>query len=103
MAFGTIEIVSLTRTQEYTTIKQQEDNKGFVNQTNIGQQLEKRTEQLAREVNSSDNTQWQNKKFNAREKGSNEYSGDGGKKRRDQKERKEQVVIKGHQSFDMKI
>ena len=82
MAFGSIEIVSLTRTQEYTTIKQQEDNKGFVNQTNIGQQLEKKTEQLAREVNSSDNAQWQNKKFDAREKGSNEYSGDGGKKLR---------------------
>lgn len=103
MAFGSIEIVSLTRTQEYTTIKQQEDNKGFVNQTNIGQQLDKKTEQLAREVNSSDNAQWQNKKFDAREKGSNEYSGDGGKKRRDQKDRQEQVVIKGHQSFDMKI
>ena len=103
MAFGSIEIVSLTRTQEYTTIKQQEDNKGFVNQTNIGQKLEKNTEQLTREVNSSDNAQWQNKKFDAREKGSNEYSGDGGKKRRDQKGRQEQVVIKGHQSFDMKI
>ena len=103
MAFGSIEIVSLTRTQEYTTIKQQEDNKGFVNQTNIGQQLEKKTEQLAREVNSSDHAQWQNKKFDSREKGSNEYSGDGGKKRREQKDKQEQVVIKGHQGFDMKI
>lgn len=102
MAFGSIEIVTLTRTQDYTTIKHNEDNKGLVNQATIGQQIQKNTEQKIREVHSSDNTEWHNKKFDARDKGSNEYSGDGGKKRGGNKA-KEQVVIKGHQSFDMKI
>ena len=102
MAFGSIEVVTLTRTQDYTTIKHNEDNKGFVDQTNIGQQVEKKTEQLAREVHSSDNTDWHNKKFDAKEKGSNQYNGDGGKKR-DKKDEQDKVVVKGHQSFDMKI
>ena len=102
MAFGSIEIVSLTRTQEYTTIKHQEDSKGFVNQSGIGQQIEKKTEQMAHEVHSSDNAGWHNKKFDARDKGANEYSGDGGKKRR-QNEKQDKVVVKGHQGFDIKI
>lgn len=101
MAFGSIEIVTLTRTQEYTTIKQNEDNKGIINQINIGHQIEKKTEQSTREVHSSDNAEWHNKKFDAKEKGSNEYSGNGGKGRK--QGQKDQVLIKGHQGFDMKI
>ncbi len=103
MAFGSIEIVTLTRTQDYTTIKHNEDNKAFVNQTTIGQQMQKDTDQHIREVHSSDNTDWHNKKFDAKEKGSNEYAGNGGKKRHSQKEKQEQVVVKGQQGFDMKI
>ena len=103
MAFGSIEVVSLTRTQDYTAIKHNEDNKDFVNQTTIGQQQEKKTEQLTREVHSSDNSDWHSKKFDAKDKGSNEYTGDGGKKHREQKDRQERVVVKGHQGFDMKI
>lgn len=102
MALGSIEIVTLTRTQDYTTIKHNEDNKGFINQSTIGQQVQKNTEQRVREVHRNDNADWHNKKFDAKDKGSNEYSGDGGKKRRDDR-RGEQVVVKGHQSFDMKI
>ena len=102
MAIGSIEVVTLTRTQDYTTIKHNEDNKGFVDQTAIGQQMQKNTEQRIRGVHSSDNVDWHNKKFDAKDKGSNEYSGDGGKKRRGNNA-KEQVVAKGHQSFDMKI
>ncbi|MBE5884164.1 MAG: hypothetical protein E7291_07080 [Lachnospiraceae bacterium] len=103
MAFGTIEIVSLTRTQDYTTIKHNEDNKGFINQTTIAQQANKDTEQRIREVHSSDNAEWHNKKFDAKDKGSNEYSGNGGRNRREQDEKHEKVLVKGHQSFDMKI
>lgn len=102
MALGSIEIVTLTRTQDYTTIKQNEDNKGVINQSVIGQQVQKNVEQRVREVHQSDNTDWHNQKFDAKDKGSNEYSGDGGKKRRGNNTG-ERVVVKGHQSFDMKI
>ena len=76
---GTIEIASITRAQDYTTIKHNEDNKSVVQQANIGQQIKKDVDQRGREVRSSDNSDWSNKKFDAKEKGSNEYSGNGGK------------------------
>lgn len=102
MAVGPIEMSTIARTQDYTTIKHNEDNKTFVDQSNIGQQLTKNVEQLTKQVQSSDDSDWQNKKFDAKEKGKNEYSGDGGKKH-ERNNRKEQVIAKGHQGFDMKI
>lgn len=102
MAFGSIEIVSLTRTQDYTTIKHNEDNKGLVNQANIGQQIQKDTEQRAKEVRSGDNAEWHERKFDAKDKGDNEYNGDGGKRRK-REEKTEQVIVNGHRSFDIKI
>lgn len=96
-----LQIATITRSQDYTVIKHNEDNRGFVQQTTIGHQLEKKTEQLNHEVNSSDNTDWQNKKFDAKEKGSNEYTGNGGKKRN--QEKKDRVIVKTRQGFDMKI
>lgn len=102
MAFGAIEITTITRAQDYTAIKHNEDNKGFTDQANIGQQVQKETQQRTREVHTSDNADWHNRKFDAKEKGDNEYSGDGGrKKKREQKE--ERVVVNGHKSFDIKI
>ncbi len=102
MAFGSIELTTISRAQDLTPIKQNEDNKNFVNQTHIGQQMQKDTAQKANQVRSSDNADWHTKKFDAREKCDNEYEGDGGKKRK-QSKKQEQVVVKGRQSFDMKI
>lgn len=102
MAFGSIELTTISRAQDYTAIKHNEDNKGFVDQTNIGQQVQKDTEQRTREVHSSDNSDWHAKQFDAKEKGDNEYQGDGGNKRQKQ-EKHERVVVKGRQGFDMKV
>lgn len=102
MAFGSIEITTITRAQDYTTIKHNEDNKGYVNQTNIGQQIQKDTEQRTKEVRSSDNAEWHSRKFDAKDKGDNEYSGDGGRQKK-REEKTEQVVVNGHRSFDIKI
>lgn len=102
MAFGSIELTTISRAQDYTAIKHNEDNKGFVDQTNIEQQVQKDTQQRTREVHSSDNSDWHTKQFDAKEKGDNEYHGDGGNKRKKQ-EKHERVVVKGHQGFDMKV
>lgn len=101
MAFGSIGITTVTRTQDYTTIKQNEDNKAMIDQSHVGHHIQKETKQRAQQVSESDNTEWHNKKFDAKEKGDNEYSGDGGRQRRE--EPKEKVVVKGHQGFDIKI
>lgn len=96
-----LQIATLTRTQDFTPIKQNEDNKSFVQQTVIGQEQKKEIEHQTREVRSSDNADWHSQKFDAKEKGSNEYSGDGGKKRK--QTAPDRVVVKGRQGFDMKI
>lgn len=102
MAFGAIELTTISRAQDYSPIKQNEDNKGLMDQSNIGQHIQKDTEQRAREVRSGDNSDWQNRRFDAKDKGSNEYKGDGGRgKKREGKG--EQVIVNGHQGFDIKI
>ena len=88
MAFGSLEIASIPRTQDYTVMKQNEDNKGAFQQMTLGQQTQKHTEQLTKEVH--------------KEKGNNEYAGNGGKRRKKQPE-DGVVVKKEHQGFDIKI
>lgn len=101
MAFGAIEFTTITRAQDYTAIKHNEDNKGFVDQTNFSDQVQKTAEQSARQVNSSDNPEWHQNNPDAKEKGNNEYQGDGGRRRRQGAQ--ERVVVKGRGGFDMKI
>ena len=104
MAVGAIQNATIARVQDFSTIKQNEDNKGYMNQVSISQDQEEDKLQKARQVRSGDETNWQNKRQDAKEKGSNEYRGDGGKNRQGKKPA-DQVVIKDQpkQSFDMKI
>lgn len=103
MAFGSIEFTTISRAQDYSTIKQNEDNKGMIDQGHIVDHVQKTTEQRSHEVQGSDDTRWQERKPDAREKGSNEYSGDGGRKRSKDGKPKERMVVKGTNGFDMKI
>ena len=102
MALGAIEFTTISRAQEYTAIKQNEDNKGFVDQANISQYVQKEQKHRTNQVNSQDETNWHTRQFDAKEKGDNEYEGNGVRKRQ-KKETHEQVVVKTHKGFDMKI
>lgn len=104
MAVSAIQNATIARVQDYSTIKQNEDNKGYMNQVSIGQDREEDNLQKARQVRSGEEAEWKNKRQDAREKGSNEYHGDGGRKRKSTVS-SEQMVIKDrpYQSFDMKI
>ena len=106
MAFGTIEFTTISRAQDYSTVKHNEDNKGMVDQGHIGDHVQKTAEQRGQEVQSSDNSQWREKKPDAKEKGSNEYTGDGGRRRNNNAKHekpRERVVVKSPGGFDMKI
>lgn len=102
MAFGVMEIAAAGRSQDYTTIKHNEDNKAAVEQTTLGQQAQKTETQRANAVVDSQNADWHNKKQDARDKGSNEYAGDGGRNRR-RNDQEDRVIIKGQGGFDIKI
>ena len=103
MAFGSIELTTISRAQDYTTIKHNEDNQVNVDQANFSEQFQKTTEQNIRGVHQSDDTQWHENKPDAKEKGNNKYSGDGGRRRKKQQAAQERVVPKGSGGFDIKI
>ena len=74
MAIGFVEMQGqITRAQDFTSIKHNDDNKGMVEQANFGHQMTKQPE-------------YHERKFDAKDKGSNEYHGDGGRSRREKKE-----------------
>lgn len=98
--FGTI-----GRTQDFSILKQQEDTKASTEQAHIQIQVEKRADEKLNQVRSGDNAQLNEKKFDAKEKGSNEYAGDGGRGRKKTDDQKSdgKVILKRTQTFDMKI
>ena len=52
-----------------------------------------------------DKSEYQNKKFDAKEKGSNEYTGDGGRrgKKKEKQEADGKVLLKGIGNFDVSM
>lgn len=93
---------SVTRMQDVTQIKHNEDIKGAVDQANFQNTFHKQIDSKMTQVHQSDNTENRQKKFDSKEKGDNEYSGDGGKKRKhDDKEGR--VIAKTQGGFDMKV
>lgn len=98
--FGTI-----GRTQDFSIMKQQEDMKASNEQVNIQIQVEKQADEKLNQVRSADDAQLNEKKFDAKEKGSNEYVGDGGRARKKTADKQVdgKVILKSTQSFDMKI
>ena len=104
MAFGSIEFTTISRAQDYSSIKQNEDNKGMVDQGNFSAQVQKTVDQNMREVRGSDETRWHENRPDAKEKGNGTYTGDGGRRRKG-KQPQDRVVVKGsgRGGFDMKI
>lgn len=103
MAIGFVEMQGqITRAQDFMTVKHNEDTKGLVDQSNFGQQVARQVERQAQRVNEGDKAENRQKKFDAKEKGSNEYRGDGGRNRK--KEKKEpdgKVLLKGVSTFEI--
>lgn len=96
---------TIGRTQDFSTIKQQEENKMLGSQTIIQSQVEKNAENRLSQVRQADNSEMLDKKFDAKEKGDNQYAGDGGRgrKKAPAKQTDGKVILKGAGSFDMKI
>lgn len=95
---------SVSRMQDVSLIKHNEDTKGMVDQTNFQNTFNKEIDSRVNQVHQSDNLENRQQKHDAKEKGKNQYMGDGGKNR--QKESKPQdgrVVPKSRGGFDIKI
>ena len=104
MARGQIEIQGqITRAQDFTTIKHHEDTRGMVEQANVSEQFSKVIENQMTKVYRGDKSEYQNKKFDAKEKGSNEYEGRRNKKKKAKEKNSGKVSVKTMGGFDMKI
>lgn len=94
----------IQRTQDVSTLKQQEDVKPMVDQQNMQIQAQKDEMRKSEQVNKKNDTDKEEKKFDAKDKGSNEYQKRGGGKKKGQTAEADKVVLKGmSHGFDMKV
>ena len=106
MAIGFVEMQGqITRAQDFTSIKHNEDTKPMVEQANFGQQMARQVERQVNRVNQGEQPEYHEKKFDAKDKGSNEYKGDGGKSRRKKLEKNPdgKVLMKKANNFDFSV
>ena len=110
MAIGQVELNhAMTRIQDFTTQKHNEDLRGSIQQGQAQEKVNKSINQDIRQVVKTDQseyqnkTQYQNRKFDAREKGDNQYSGDGGKRRKKNGTTEGTVKTKQKSGFDIRI
>ena len=96
---------TVQRTQDFTTMKQNEDNKGVVDQGNFQMKMEKEFKLQLSNVRNADNADKKGDNSDAKEKGNGTYAGDGGRKRPLQKEAKakDRVLKKEGGHFDMSV
>ena len=72
----------VTRAQDMSAIKQNDDNRAFITQMNMQRIGEDEVEVRARQVQEKADTENEPGRHDAREKGNNQYYGDGGKRRK---------------------
>lgn len=104
MAIGPVTINGMIqRTQDVGALKQQEDGKSFAAQQNIQAQIKSQENLLLKQVSQTENTENHEERYDAKEKGNNEYEGKQ-RKRKSKKKGTGKVLLKkenGH--FDMKV
>lgn len=105
MAVGPVTLNGIVpRTQDMSVIKQQEDNKPLVEQHNIQSHLKAQGERHLKQVNHADDASEHKKKYDAKEKGSNQYEDRRNKKKKPDEKKQNTVTLKQEiGSFDMKI
>lgn len=94
----------ISRAQDISMIRQNEEDRAAINHSNFQQKFDQEVEQNIRTVRQSDDSAKADTRHDAREKGKNEYTGDGGKKKkRNGTQDDGKVVVKSPGGFDIKI
>ena len=104
MAIGIVELNSaMTGINDFNNIRHNEVAKAGVDQANFQQQFDQEQDIQLHDVNEAEDTNNRQKRFDSRDKGSNEYAGDGGKNRKKKDENPDGRVVPKFSGFDMKI
>lgn len=94
----------LPASQDVSALKQFDDNRAAVMQGTTENRVERQADAKLNSVREGDNAENPNKGYDASEKGDNEYSGDGGTRRKkEDKGFDGKVVIKKKGGFDITI
>ena len=96
---------TIQRTQDMSGIKHQEDNKAFVTQTNVQTTMQKQLEHKLKDVNKKDNADYNQQKYDAKEKGKNEYfSQKQNKEKKDSDDDEDgKVIVKRRAGFNKSV
>ena len=104
MSLGIVEINSaMTGINDFHNIRHNEEAKAGVDQVNFQNQFNQEMENKRIDNNQSEDANNRQKRFDSRDKGSNEYSGDGGRNRKKKEENPDGRVVPKYSGFDMKI
>ncbi len=103
MAIGPLQLNGMVgRTQDYTAMKQNENMKPMLDQAVFQNTIEKNIEKKLTQVRESEETDTNQRRQDAKEKGKNEYQGDGGRNRR-QPQPDGRVIRKSPHGFDFSV
>lgn len=92
------------RTQDISAFKQNEDNKGMIDQGNSQVRVQREVEEHLNTVREQDNADESKNHFDAKNEGNGQYTGDGGKRKHQKEVESEMVLNKSdHGGFDVKI
>ena len=104
MSVRPIDFAMLQRMNEVTQIKQNEISKPRIDQVNILNQFTKETNSKSEQVVKKDDLEKEQKKFDAKDKGSNHYFGNNPSKSNNEEDESEgRVFVKNQKGFDIKI
>ena len=107
MAIGPMQLNGImTRTQDFTQIKQNEDMKPMMDQSVFQNTMQKNIEKKLTQVKESEETDTFQRRQDAKEKGKNEYQGDGGRNRGNAGQNFQadgRVIRKGSGGFDFSV
>lgn len=104
MAIGPIEIQgTIGRAQDFSVVKQNEDNKGILEQSHLLNQTMKEAQHKPKVVSGVENTENKEFRYDAKDGSSNSYEGNQKNKKKKQQPT-DKVIPKGFGSgFDIKI
>lgn len=93
----------IQRTQDVSTLKQNEDNKPVLQQQNIQAQFSKETIRHMQQVTHAEDAENHQKRYDAKEKGSNEYKNHKNQKKKEKKKDGKVIEKAISNGFDIKI
>lgn len=104
MAIGPIEMTGMvTRTQDFSQFKANEDNKAVLDQSNIYTNVQKKVQEQNKQVVNPDNADYHEYRYDAKEKGNGSYQDNRNRKKKEEKEDDGSVTVKKPSGFDIRI